>query len=420
MRIAAIALVVLVVAAVALLRLNETSQRTPQGAGHVFAGESSQPVGSESSQPVARETSQATPREGSQANSFACGDRALFTHSPIDPDKILSVTPLGNLDPPDHTTPTDHIYVVTKNHNDVDPTAARAVVSPGDVTITTIMHRTAKKSGQTISDDYSIQFSACKDVNAKFGHVTKLSPVVAQALGEGSQNCQTSRPRPEDEYTSCRKELSLRVSAGETLGETGGGAPTGLDFVLIDMRTPPLAYANAARYRPDQLHITCPLDLFESAVKARLYDKLGGNKTRRSIEPRCGQVMQDIDGTAQGNWIIGAGLMDMPESWSRNLALVHDNFDPTLGQLVIGGTVASAKRIQFLPIHSGNVNREFGEVKPDGKVYCYSGVSIHTSNPSQNTRVLVQMADSRTLNVESQNGSCSGEFSFRSPTVYQR
>src|SRR5262245_38095770 len=35
----------------------------------------------------------------------------VFTQSPVDPSAISSITPLGNLNPPGHTLPTNHIYL---------------------------------------------------------------------------------------------------------------------------------------------------------------------------------------------------------------------------------------------------------------------------------------------------------------------
>src|SRR5262250_950870 len=34
----------------------------------------------------------------------------VFSQSPLDPSVISSITPLGNLNPPGHTLPTNHIY----------------------------------------------------------------------------------------------------------------------------------------------------------------------------------------------------------------------------------------------------------------------------------------------------------------------
>jgi hypothetical protein len=54
---------------------------------------------------------------------------------------------------------------------------------------------------------------------------------------------------------------------------------------------------------------------------------LFGRGVRRTAEPVCGQLMQDVPGSAQGRWYMGSSDMD-----DRNLALVHDNVIPTLAR----------------------------------------------------------------------------------------
>ncbi|MBI3261127.1 hypothetical protein HYZ64_02005, partial [Candidatus Berkelbacteria bacterium] len=73
----------------------------------------------------------------------ACGSGQLFSVAPVAPTDFLSIVPLGNLSPPDHTVPTDHIYVVIKEHNNIDPSQDKTVRAPGDITIQSINHNTA-------------------------------------------------------------------------------------------------------------------------------------------------------------------------------------------------------------------------------------------------------------------------------------
>jgi len=347
-----------------------------------------------------------------------CPSGPVFTKIPLDPDKILSVTPLGNLNPPDHTIPTDHIYLVLKENNEIHPEASQKVIAPSNVTISTITHTTAKKSGKVFSDDYSIDFSPCKDIQAKFGHVTKLSPKLFSLVEKNKGDCKTQHPRPEDEYTYCNIELNEKIPAGEELGEAGGGTPTGLDFWAIDLRAKELVYANPKRYNSHQLHTVCPLDLFEPSQKAILSSKFGKYEKKRTIEPLCGQINQDIAGTAQGNWTTAEGYIDKPEAWSKSLALVHDNVDPTIGIVSIGGTIGSPTKIQFTPTSSGNINRDFNQVK-DQQIYCYGGQSVGI-NSKQSGRVLIQLEDQSKLKVEYQNGTCQDNFQFTSPATYNR
>src|SRR2546428_13148945 len=50
---------------------------------------------------------------GSSSNSSGAGvapGNAVFSQSPIDVGAISTITPIGNLNPPDHTLPTNHAY----------------------------------------------------------------------------------------------------------------------------------------------------------------------------------------------------------------------------------------------------------------------------------------------------------------------
>ncbi len=356
----------------------------------------------------------------SHAANASCPAGPIFTVSPIEQGRLLSITPLGNLNPPDHTLPTDHIYLVLKEHINVDASAIAKVAAPSDLRISQIRHQTAKIQGTVWTDDYAIDFSPCRDIYTNFGHVTKLSPALESAIAGKNGNCQTQRPRPGDEYTYCRYEISITLKAGDAIGEAGGGTPTGLDWQVLDYRAKPLAYANPKRYRESSLYFACPLDLYTPAIKATLYSKLGYSNQKRTVEPLCGLVNQDILGTAQGNWFTGGPNVaaDSPETWSQGLALVHDNIDASVGVVSIGGVIGNPGRIMFTPASNGTVNREFSEVRADGIIYCYEGRSGPPG--SQTRKVLIQMTNDTNMNVESQSGTCTGTLSFTSSTLYQR
>src|SRR4029079_5020668 len=72
-----------------------------------------------------------SPTPGGSSATFA------FRASPIAPSAIEFIAPLGNLNPPDHTLPTDHIYLYHRLTNPSSP--ARPVVAPADGTIQTII-----------------------------------------------------------------------------------------------------------------------------------------------------------------------------------------------------------------------------------------------------------------------------------------
>jgi hypothetical protein len=65
-----------------------------------------------------------------------------FTAAPIEPSTIQQIVPLGNLNPPDHTLPTDHIYINNRALGG-PPVAPQPVVAPGDGTVQFILRNGA-------------------------------------------------------------------------------------------------------------------------------------------------------------------------------------------------------------------------------------------------------------------------------------
>lgn len=354
-----------------------------------------------------------------------CPTGSVFSVAPVDPKDFISITPLGNLNPPDHTIPTDHIYVVIKQDNKIDPSRAKTVRAPGDITITRVSHDTAKKQGAIFSDDYAFNFSPCKQVRLNFGHVNTISQELQTAFENAKPSCDTKIPREGDEYTYCNADMNYAIKTGTVLGTAGSGTSTGLDVQAVDQRSPKLIYANPKRYRDDAFHFVCPLDLFDETTKATLYEKLGSTQTKRTIKPRCGAISQDVPGTAQGNWITGVGAndpMDQPGNWDKSLALVHDNFDPSVGIASIGGVIGNPGQIAFTPTHTGATNREFGEVKPDGSIYCYySDSQAGSGNIMKSQQLLVQLTSPTSLKAELQTGSCGEQLKITdNATTFER
>jgi hypothetical protein len=349
----------------------------------------------------------------------SCPDSPLFTVSPIRAEDLVQITPLGNQDPPDHTIPTDHIYMNIKSGKENDSNLIKPVVSPGEITVDSITRSTAKKSSVIFTDDYSINFSSCRQVTGWFGHITSLVPKLAESVESGAR-CYTNYPRPEDEYTYCQKQVNIKLAAGEPIGETGKGNTRGLDWQLNDKRRAKLAYANPSRYRTDSFYFVCPLDYFSEDLKTTLYDKLGSENVKRTIEPRCGEVAQDEPGTLQGNWFAGQDIpADDPESWGKTFSLTHDNIDPTLGEVVIGGLISEAGKVTFQPTTTGTINREFSGVSPGETIYCYQSDTADFSYKI-NGKVLIQLLDATTLKAENKSGGCISSESLTNPTTYYR
>ena len=65
-----------------------------------------------------------------------------------------------------------------------------------------------------------------------------------------------------------------------------------------------------------------------------------------------------------------------------------------------------------MPKNSGNVNRDFAEVKPDGSVYCYettSSPNVKTYGIGQKSVLYLSMPDEEAVRVEKSNRSVCGQ-----------
>jgi hypothetical protein len=350
---------------------------------------------------------------------------AVFTVAPTDSNAFAYLVPLGNLSPPDHTTPTDHIYYVFPGDMNQSPPPVTSIRAPSRIHIGRVSHITAIVSGRVRSHDYKVDFSPCRGVDAYFDHITGLSPALGQAVSAAGARCDEYHPRPSDTYRYCNSNLDYVAQAGEVIGQAGGGTAAGFDFGATDDRSPTMAYVNPARYN-NQLHVVCPFDLFVGSLRDSFLTRFGRTGSPRTIAPVCGTAMQDQAGTAQGNWFVGNVSAGSPEGWSKSLALVHDNFDPRVGVVSFGGNGGGAFRLDFIPTRSGTINREFSGITPGHEVYCFESVGQRgqqTSTQSSSEparRVLIQLVSATRLLFEAQAGSCSSTFAFVSSTTYSR
>ncbi|MFM7212576.1 MAG: hypothetical protein ACKOYQ_11375, partial [Actinomycetota bacterium] len=99
------------------------------------------------------------------------------------------------------------------------------------------------------------------------------------------------------------------------------------------------------------------------------------------------------------------------------LALVTENIEPQY-QVVSMGAAGLSKGIpsgrwRFIPQKSGQVNRDFSQVTPDGKVYCYD-------DGLQEAKVLITMPSATKLRVGTTTGSCTGTLTIGDYVEFDR
>lgn len=349
------------------------------------------------------------------ATLASCGEGSLFSAMPMADADIWYIAPLGNLNPTGHTFPTDHIYLyMPQDPQDETKTISATVFAPARIWIGKVTAQENQTAGYT---DYSIDFYPCREAKVTYGHIQELSSDLAAQIGTwGDAGCETYATGGTN-YRSCSKTVEIELAAGTAMGTAGGRTGQfALDIWFYDSRTAALAYANPSRLWSsedglDPLHIACPIDAFSDSLRSSLEAKLGLPDARRTVEPICGEVMQDVAGTVQGKWYYAPDAGGTSED--PHLALVHDNFDPTKGAFSVGTSVtAIADRVMFFaPQHTGQVNREFSEVTADGNISCYDSFS---GDAPANTIVLLQLTSNTALTIEAQTAvSCgAGPWAF--------
>ncbi|MBI2151362.1 hypothetical protein HYU21_01395 [Candidatus Woesearchaeota archaeon] len=361
----------------------------------------------------------------------SCGDKMDFLSvPPLKYGDFQTITPLGNLNPSGHTFPTDHIYLYLKRVDEKNwdtGTVNVPLYMPGEAWITQI---TASKhlSDNPPFTDYDLTFYSCKELSFRFGHITSLSDKLLEQLNE-ENNCDKEYETGGNKYQRCSSDnLNIKISVGQQIGTVGGNQnQNALDIWATDFRSKKLEFSNPNRWYDGVKHNVCPLNYFIEPEKTKLYSLLGGwSNNKRTIEPICGTIEQDIKGTAQGVWFIENTKNTYPEDF--HLALVLDNFDPRINVFSVGRSIPylDSKTYRFTPLSTGEINLAFAQVKP-GKVYCYEYRGDGVNNNQDNAdsvwgfTILLELLDKETLKIERQLGSeCKAPFKFNSGTVFER
>lgn len=332
-------------------------------------------------------------------------DGLFFTEYPVDMSELYEITPIGNLAPPGHTFPTDHSYL----HLNAGGSSSEKIplYAPADVTILEVY----KTEGFTDDpQDYTIYFALCKDVIGYYNHVKEISTDIENILEDVS--CESYGY---DESDSCTKILFEKISAGTHMGEVGG-LQGNFDFGLIDL-SKELGYIHLERYPTRSRYVHCAYDYYPEDMQETFFDLI----KREDTKYPCGVIEQDEEGTAKGNWFHETAEKEYVVDWSTYLALVADNNYPDMQVISIGGKIMDAAKFEFLPQSSGTKNRDFSDVKFDGKVYCYEDEHPYENGESvDDGKILLQLVDEETLHIEWQSSSCSSSEELNDPEVYER
>jgi len=361
-------------------------------------------------------------------NLSPCPNEPFLTHALALAEEYVNILPLGNLAPPGHTTPTEHLYFqLQRNPNDRALTVPATIMAPTGGRLIQVAETIRWRANQVINQDYDLLLAPCDEVRVFIAHVAKPVPKLAAAIeaADRSQCSDHEEGTLGSRNRFCVLSTDVGFTAGELIGTSSGERSVGaFDLGIYDTRVEPLKYVNPSRYRPkadkiDSLHRACPLDYFVEPLRSQLYAKLGSFNRLRTVAPRCGTIMQDVAGTLQGNWWLDnegtAGL----GTWPKQLAFVLDNVDPTRAVVSVGGTLTEFGTLMFTPRSVGVINRAFVEVTPGLTIFCFEPDGGQSNTPVTG-RVLAQLVDDDTLNVEHQAGACTSTPAFQDPFTYNR
>ena len=168
------------------------------------------------------------------------------------------------------------------------------------------------------------------------------------------------------------------------------------------------------------------MDYYPENLKNELKARLGGyaqdGKILLGVD--CGEVIQDIPGTAMGAWVPpGTGDISHEPPY---MALVHENVEPQYLVVNMGDSAEKAGlphgKYTFLPKSEGRVNRHFKEITSDGKVYCFETVDTYQPNERPKVNILLDMLSPTKLRIQKyEAASCgTGPWSLTNYAEFER
>ena len=233
------------------------------------------------------------------------GGVAQFSVSPIADPVTGSLTPLGNLNPPGHTVPSDHVYFYPQSLAGGNPFGggARTVYAPAKGAVSFVLNN---------GSEVKVGFQATSTFLYYFDHLTPRASGLA---------------------------VGTIVEAGEVVGT----AATTLDLGAWDTSVTLSGLISPERYPYETLHCVSPWKYFTEPLRSQLYAKIYRAPTAADKD---GKIDVDIPGRLAGAWYESSLAKNSdsagPNGWPRTLTFVYDMYDPSIVRISIGGTIAPA------------------------------------------------------------------------------
>jgi len=325
------------------------------------------------------------------------GEATTFTFSPVDENRITSVTPLGRMDG-SHVTPTDHGYI-----NTVEGTT-ESVRTPAAGEIVDI-------GAFPRPNDFRVTIWHSCTVSTIYIHLTDLAPEIVAHVGD---------LQPGDNWFADASN-PLYLAAGQAIGTMSRSVDFSVhdtNVILSGFVTPSLYYGEAWK-----IHTVDLYDYFVEPLRTVLR-----GKSERTVAPIGGKIDHDIDGRLVGNWFLegtGGYSGESGDYWLSHLAIAYDHVNPDLIRVsvpssgiddsAVCNTCFNVYGVKGNTPDPADVTPASGVIKYEleGRGY-YVGQSLGV--------FLVQMLGDRRIKVEVYPGKTSSEVSgfTEAANIYER
>lgn len=318
-----------------------------------------------------------TSSSGNSNNNLPSGTPTL-KFSPVDASNIQAIYPLGNLNPPGHTFPTDHIYFY---HSDPANSVKNfyPVYAPVGGVVSFILKQP--------EGDYKIMIDVTSTFSYYLDHVLLDASI---SLGNTLQD-------------------------GQVIGTTSDKSGA-VDLGAVNTNVTLTGFINTARYPDQTIHTDSPLKYYEEPLKTTLYAKV-----QRDGSDKDGKIDFDTAGRLVGNWFLqGLATGESSynyDSWTKHLAFVYDTQYPSLIRISIGGSLSmtGVYGVQDTATSPANVSVSSGKVSY--KLYGFDPNNQGKNWPNQVGLLIVQMMDDNTIKVETFSGSAADTADYTSSAL---
>ena len=236
----------------------------------------------------------------------------VLSVSPLPTSTLVWATPLGNLSPPGHVTPTDHVYLMFvdpwNGNQQANDCSKRPVYAAGSGTVMFILQTEAQ-------GDTKVMVQMTRTFFYYYDHVLLLPGI----------------------------QVGSRVTAGDPVGTTTGRCPS-IDLGVIDLDVTLPGLVNPSRYGEHGAHAASPYKYFSEPLRTLYYSRVrapGGVPVDKD-----GRIDFGVRGRLAGDWFhvsiasAPASVTVGPQGWGKTVSFAYDWYDRS-PRISIGGTIAT-------------------------------------------------------------------------------